>query len=202
LVKKKFEHVYQFKIYLREIEPLIWRRIQVPETYTFWDFHVAIQDSMGWLDYHLHQFRIRNPTTGKMENIGIPDEDEFEDLMNFLPGWEIAIADYFSRDNAMAEYEYDFGDCWEHLIVFEEIAPRLKGKHYPLCIDGERACPPEDCGGTWGYDEFLEAILNPAHEEHESMMVWSGGSYDPERFDPKKVRFDNPLKRWEITFLE
>jgi hypothetical protein len=93
-VKRKYEHVYQFKIALEGIEPPVWRRIQVPRTYTFWDLHVAIQDSMGWRDSHLHQFTIKNPSTGVMDLIGIPDEDLQEEL-EVLPGWKKKVADYF-----------------------------------------------------------------------------------------------------------
>jgi hypothetical protein len=125
-MRKKFDMVYKFKITLKRIKPPIWRRIQVPETYTFWDLHVAIQDVMGWLDYHLHHFEIFNPSTGVREEIGIPDED-FEWSRIILPGWEQKIADYFSIDNDKAEYIYDYGDNWEHIIKLEKILPHKKG---------------------------------------------------------------------------
>ncbi|MBI4445577.1 MAG: plasmid pRiA4b ORF-3 family protein [Acidobacteria bacterium] len=197
--RKIFTEVYQFRISLEGIEPAIWRRMQVPSNYTFWDLHVAIQDSMGWLDYHLHMFRILNPTTKEREVIGIPDEEEAFDL-EILPGWELPISDYFSLKKPKAEYEYDFGDSWQHDVVLEKILPRDMHSKYPKCIAGERACPPEDCGGIGGYQEFLEAVLNPAHEEHESMLEWVGGSFDSEHFNPKQVRFDSPRRRWKIAF--
>jgi hypothetical protein len=95
-MKKKFDQVYKFKITLRESKPPIWRRIQVPKTYTFWDLHVAIQDSMGWSDYHLHEFEIMNPTTKRKVRIGIPEGDFDQEV---LPGWNHKIADYFSMEN-------------------------------------------------------------------------------------------------------
>lgn len=191
-----------FKVSLLDIKPEIWREIEVPATYSFWDLHVAIQDAMGWLDYHLHVFRVHNPETGETEEIGIPDEDGFLDSPPILPGWEIAIADYFTDRRDQAFYEYDFGDGWEHRIALKRIGDREKGTEYPKCLNGKRACPPEDCGGIPGYEELLEIIGNPEHEEYESMMEWLDGKFDPEEFDVDSVEFDNPKTRWDYAFLE
>jgi len=196
-MKKKFDQVYQFKITLRDIKPPIWRRIQVPETYTFWDLHVAIQDAMGWLDYNLHEFEMVDPSTGLKVNIGIPDEDFGREI---LPGWKQKIPDYFSMGNKLVDYIYDFGDNWEHIIKLEKIFPRDKNIDYPICIAGKRACPPEDCGGIWGYENFLEIINDPDNEEYEDMIEWVGGEFDPEHFDVKEVSFDDPDKRRRIAF--
>ena len=198
-MRKKFNRVYQFKITLKNLEPLIWRQIQVPETYSFWDLHVAIQDAMNWLDYHLHLFTLRNPLTGNTVNIGIPDDEFPED---FLLGWNQKIADYFSLENNSADYRYDFGDGWEHAVVLEKILPSETGIKYPVCISGERACPPEDCGGTSGYFEFLEAIMNPFHENHQEMLRWAGKKFDPSHFDPAQIKFWNPQKRFRVAFKE
>jgi len=195
---KQHARVYQFKVSLKDIIPIIWRRIQVPEKYTFWDLHVAIQDAMGWLDYHLHEFRILNPMTCLKESIGIPDYQAEGPTM--LPSWEVMIADYFVHDNTVAEYEYDFGDGWQHLLILENIVPKEQGKRYPLCMAGEQACPPEDCGGPPGYEEFLKAIRDADHEEHESLLRWIGGSFSPVKFNPAEVKFDNPKRRWKIAF--
>lgn len=195
---KGFAH--QLKVTLKGIEPEVWRRIVVPASYSFWDLHVAIQDSMGWLDYHLHAFRLRNSESGEVEQIGIPDDDAFEDAEPFLAGWEVPIADYFREPGARAEYEYDFGDGWEHEVVLEEITVRVPKAKYPICSDGAGACPPEDCGGVPGYEEMLRVLRDPTHEEHETTVQWVGGRYDPAVFDPKKVRFDSPRKRWRIAF--
>jgi len=191
-----------FRISLLDIEPEIWRRIEVPEDYSFWDLHVAIQDAMGWLDCHLHVFRILNPENEKLQEIGIPDENGFFDSPPISPGWEIAIADYFTKPEDQASYEYDFGDGWEHEIRLEKTADVKKGMKYPKCLNGKRACPPEDCGGVWGYEELLKIISDPEHEEHENMLEWLGGKFDPEEFDPDAVTFSNPKKRWEQAFLE
>lgn len=194
---KKSPMIYQFKITLDGIKPPIWRRIQVPESYTFWDFHIAIQDAMGWLDYHLHQFEVINPKYDELNYIGIPSDGlEFEPL---LTGWKIPIKRYFSQTNAKAKYEYDFGDSWWHIIVLEKILPVVPLVEYPLCIGGRRACPPEDCGGSWGYENLLQIIADPNHEEHESMIEWLGEEFHPEIFNPATVIFDSPRERLKTT---
>ena len=193
--------VHHFQVTLQGIQPPVWREIQVPSDYSFWDLHVAIQDALGWLDYHLHEFEILNPETREVQRIGIPDED-FLDEHPTLAGWDIPISDYFSQDNATATYTYDFGDYWQHTVTLKDVTERSPGIVYPRCVAGARACPPEDCGGTWGYEEFLEAITNPHHEEHESMLEWVGGDFDPEQFDSSDILFDDPSERWRIAFQE
>jgi len=199
-MKKRFDKVYQFKITLKGIKPPIRRRIQVPETYTFWDLHVAIQDAMGWEDYHLHEFEMRHPSTGENVRIGTPTEEAEFFGQEIISEHHQKIADWFSMENRIANYTYDFGDNWEHKIQLEKILPRDKNIEYPACIAGKRACPPEDCGGIWGYEEFLEAINNPDHEEHEEMLEWVGGEFDPEHFDVNEVSFDDPDKRRKFAF--
>lgn len=188
----KSHNIYQFKITLEGIKPTIWRRIQVPETYTFWDLHVAIQDAMGWLDCHLHQFDIINLKTDRKDSIGIPDE---YGGIETLPGWKTSISSYFSLSNKKADYEYDFGDCWRHKVNLEKILPLESNIKYPRCIAGERACPPEDCGGIWGYENLLEIIKDPNHEEYEERLEWLGDNFDPEDFNPADVHFDDPKER-------
>ena len=192
--------IYQFKIELLEITPTIWRRILVPEKYSFWDLHVAIQDAMGWQDYHLHNFSIlKNVFLGAV-SIGIPDNEGFADAEPQLTGWETPISDYFDEVGMQADYEYDFGDDWQHKITFEAILEKEKGVKYPRCIDGARACPPEDCGGSYGYESLLEIIANPKHKEYKGMLSWLGGKFDPEKFNPATVKFDNPKQRFKLAF--
>ena len=199
-MKKKYDQVYQFKITLKGTKPPIWRRILVPETYTFWDLHVAIQDAMGWDDYHLHEFTLLSPKTGRKVKIGIPSDEGADFGWKVLADWNQKIAHYFSLDNSKADYVYDFGDGWEHSIKLEKILPRETGVAYPRCIGGKRACPPEDCGGIGGYAEFLEAIGDPANELHEDMLDWVGGSFDPDDFDPNDVEFEDPDSRFKLAF--
>jgi hypothetical protein len=196
-MKKQFNQVYQFKLTLDEISPPIWQRIQVPESYSFWDLHVAIQDAMGWTDSHLHQFEMINPKTGEELEIGIPDE-EWEDQA--LAGWIVKIADYFTMKNTTALYIYDFGDNWEHTVKLEKILPRDEQVEYPICLEGERACPPEDCGGIPGYEDLLMTISDPDDEEYEDTIEWLGDDFDPEFFDPLDVFFDDPDERRKLAF--
>jgi len=187
--KKTFENVYQFKITLQEIRPPIWRRIQVPETYSIWDFHVAIQDAMGWTDSHLHEFQMKDPKSHAEVEIGFPSE--------FAPGillsWETAMADFFAINNPRAVYTYDFGDDWRHMVILEKILPKEPGIRYPRCIKGKRACPPEDIGGVWGYEEYLEKLRNPdARDEDDEYCDFD---FDPEHFSCGEVVFDDPEER-------
>lgn len=196
------KRVHQFKVELQGISPPIWRRIQVPEKYDFWALHVAIQDAMGWLDYHLHVFRIKPKHKQKVLEIGIPNEDGFEEESLILPGWEVQIETTLWEVGSIFEYEYDFGDGWVHDVTHEGVLVQEPGAAYPRCIGGARACPPEDCGGLGGYEGLLEILADPGHEDHEQMKEWAGEDYDPERFDPAAVTFDNPRVRWRIAFLE
>lgn len=191
------KQVYQFKITLNEIVPLIWRCIQVPENYSFWDLHVAIQDAMGWLDYHLHAFRVFLED-GKFMEIGIPDDSGYQE--GIIPGWEASLSSFLEELSTAVEYEYDFGDSWRHEVLFEGCFPKEKGIKYPRCIDGERACPHEDCGGIGGYYDILKNLKKKRGKEYQETLEWLGGKYDPEYFDPGKVRFSNPKKRYQKAF--
>ncbi len=198
---KKDENIYQFKITLKKIKPTIWRRIQVPETYTFWDLHVAIQNAMGWENSHLHQFQIINPKLNKKVLIGIPLNDGWASEFT-LPGWKTPISSYFSSSNKLAIYEYDFGDDWEHKIVLEKIIPSEPNAKYPCCLAGERACPPEDCGGVWGYEELLEIIKDPNDEEYQGRIEWLGREFNPEGFKLKTVKFGDPKEHLKLSSIK
>jgi hypothetical protein len=190
---------FQFKITLDQVTIPVWRRILVPASYSFWDLHVAIQDAMGWLDYHLHEFQMVNPNTRALERIGIPS-DEFESDREVKPGWLVAIADYFSLRFRLADYTYDFGDDWRHTVVMEEFEALDPDLNYPILLGGAGACPPEDVGGPHGYQLFLETIQDQNHPEHQDWLDWAGGSFDPARFDPRDIHFDDPRKRWKTAF--
>ncbi|MDF1513094.1 MAG: plasmid pRiA4b ORF-3 family protein [Anaerolineae bacterium] len=191
--------IYQFKITLKGVKPSVWRRIQVPDTYSFWDLHVAIQDAMGWSDSHLHQFEIANPKTQENVLIGITDDD-FDWSRATLRGWEAAITDYFTLDNRVAGYEYDFGDGWQHRIRLEAIKQADSELDYPRCVAGAQACPPEDIGGVWGYQDFVKIIRDPNDAQYQDFLEWVGGAFDPDYFDPEDVWFDNPEERWKFAF--
>jgi len=182
MVEQGNEVVYQLKVTLKESKPLIWRRLQVAGNVTLHRLHLILQDVMGWTNSHLYRFDI-----GGIEySIPDPVEDAFNEL-HFVDSRRTKLSKVVPREKSRFTYEYDFGDSWEHEILTEKILRANLGAQYPVCLAGRRACPPEDCGGIWGYDELLETIRDPAHEEYESMMEWLGGSFDPEEVDINQV---------------
>ncbi len=174
---KKLYSVYRLKITLLDTDPPIWRRIEVPGSMRLSKLHRCIQAAMGWQDYHLHEFRIGDRV------YGFPDEEYYDPKHVTHPDHTVALEKVAPMAPAAFVYEYDFGDSWQHLILVEEITYTQERVRHAVCLAGERACPPEDCGGTGGYEDFLEAIADPYHEEHEAMLTWVGGSYDPSLFD-------------------
>lgn len=169
--------VYQLKVVLREIEPPIWRRVQVPGDITLSKLHRVLQIAMGWTNSHLHKFTIGGVDYAE------PDPDG---LLEFRSDRRARLSEV-ARPGETFEYEYDFGDGWEHEVILEQMIQPEPGAVYPLCLAGERACPPEDCGGVSGYGEFLEAIMDPVHPEHAHMLSWAGGNFDPEALDLQDV---------------
>ena len=177
---KPTQCLYQFKITLLGAKPPIWRRIQVRDC-TLDKLHEHIQTAMGWTNSHLHQFEIKGERYGDPELL----DDGFEDFecVDSTKTLLSAILPKTGKRFAF-KYEYDFGDGWEHEVLFEGSPPVDPKAKYPLCLEGERACPPEDVGGVGGYADFLEAIRDKNHEEREAMFEWASGWFDPEEFDP------------------
>jgi hypothetical protein len=192
--------VYQFRISLRDIKPEIWRRIVIPAESTFWELHVALQDAMGWTDSHLHVFRMRDPETERDDAVGIPLDDPSPLVGPHQPGWEVPVVQYLQLPGDTAEYEYDFGDGWVHDVLLEAIALRMPRKKYPQCLEGARACPPENCGGIPGYRRILASLKDPSGEGNADIRKGLGGGYDPRVFDAAGVRFDDPEARWQRAF--
>lgn len=175
------QKIYQLKISLQDISPPIWRSVQLRGNTTLAHLHWVIQVSMGWTNSHLHSFTIDGVEYGMpLPELGFDEEFEPEDDTCYLLG---DVAQHQSR----FLYRYDFGDSWDHQIRVEQIFKPVLGLHYPRCLYGERACPPEDCGGTLGYQNFLTVIRNPDDEEYQSTLRWVGGSFEPEAFDLEKV---------------
>lgn len=166
--------VYQLKISLLRIEPPIWRRVLVSGESTLLDLHRVIQMAMGWTNSHLHEFVVKG------EHYSIPSPEDWQPVKDER---EYTILQIAPKRGAKFTYEYDFGDGWQHEILVERIAPVDAELVCPVCLAGERACPPEDVGGVWGYQDFLEAMKDPKHEQHWNYMEWWGGKFDPEAFD-------------------
>ena len=172
--------VYELEIWLADIAPRIWRRFAVSANIKLPRLHDVIQNVMGWDDCHLHAFM----TEGERYTNPYPDFDMDEDTLDER---KAKLTDLVFRPKDRFVYEYDFGDSWNHVVEVVSIGPPDQGVKYPVCLAGGRACPPEDCGGPWGYENFLEAIQDPDHEEHEELLEWAGGEFDPERFDIQNV---------------
>lgn len=170
--------VYQIKITLQDSKPPIWRRLLVIESVSLYKLHQIIQVAMGWTDSHLHQFIVGE------EYYGVPGSEDWRPVLDERRYHLNQIA---PSENSKFVYEYDFGDSWDHVILVEKIQPSESGMKYPFCIKGKQACPPEDVGGVWGYLEFLEAINNSAHKEHDNYVKWIGEKFDPAKFDVDKV---------------
>jgi hypothetical protein len=188
------ERLYQFKITLRGIRPPIWRRILVKDC-SLDKLHEHIQTAMGWTNSHLHHFLIGGIRYGDPELLcrGWADEDVPAD--STMTKISTIVPETGKR--LRFEYEYDFGDDWIHDIVFEGCLRAPRGARYPLCLEGAQACPPEDVGGTSGYEEYLEALADPQHQGHESFLEWRG-PFDPKEFDADKVtkRMRRGLPDW------
>lgn len=174
--------IYQLQIALRGIEPKIWRRILVPSEVLLSDFHKIIQTTMGWINSHLHQF-IKDRTFYSLKT---PDDD-FGAELNVVDYKNMILSDLLKTEKEAIMYEYDFGDSWLHDIVLEKKLPFDENIIYPLCVEGEMNCPPEDCGGIMGYVSMLEILNQPDHEEYMDYMEWLGEKYDPAYFDKQLV---------------
>lgn len=171
--RRPSKSAFQLRISLMDVAPTIWRRLLVPGEIKLSKLHAIFQAAMGWEDYHLHCFEIDG------ERYGVPDpewDDEEE-----IDEESVTFSDLVSGRTRFF-YEYDFGDSWRHEVVVESVDPVPMILKFAVCIDGQRACPPEDCGGTSGFRDLLEAISDPDHEEHADYVGWAG-RFDPEVFD-------------------
>jgi hypothetical protein len=181
--KTKAPQIYQLKVTLYDIAPPIWRCFLIAGDTTLSDLHWILQLGMGWTHSHLHRFEIGDAEYSDPSFDLSDSPDEFGD--EFHTRLDSAV----SGEGSRFLYEYDFGDCWRHDIEVEKIQSAAEGETYPKLIGGERACPPEDCGGVTGYANFLEGIGDENHPEHEDLLAWAGGHFDPERFDVEGVNW-------------
>ncbi|MBI3868832.1 MAG: plasmid pRiA4b ORF-3 family protein [Verrucomicrobia bacterium] len=172
--------LFQFKVTLRGTEPAIWRRIQVLDD-TMDKLHEHLQTAMGWTNSHLHHFFIQGQRCGDPELL----DDDFEPYSGIDSTQTLMSAMLPAEGPGLVlEYHYDFGDGWVHDVLFEGSPPSQPSVEYPQCLEGERACPPEDVGGIEGYSDYIEALADPNHEEHQQMLDWRG-PFDPNSFNPR-----------------
>lgn len=173
------DDIFQVRVTLVDVEPPIWRRLLVPQGLTLPRLHAVLQVVMGWTNSHLYQFKVGDVCFAE-------PHEEFEP--GPIDNRRITLNQIAPRRGLTCIYEYDFGDGWEHLIEVEDELPvETVAGQVPRCVGGTRACPPEDCGGPYGFAEFLQAIRNPDHPEHDGYLEWAGREFDPEAFDLEGV---------------
>lgn len=185
--------IYQIKVMLKGSKPPIWRRLWVENTTRLDELHQIIQVAMGWQFAHLHQFMHQGKIYG--------ETDLFEDfsMIECVSEEKTRINALLQKEKDKMEYEYDFGDGWLHTITLEKILPFSRKQTLPTCIKGLRACPPEDCGGIWGYEHLKEILSDPNHEEYAEASEWmdvdDDNPFDPNAFDIEAVNeiLHNPL---------
>jgi hypothetical protein len=175
------ERFARIRVSLKEIEPEIWRRLDVPLGMSLKGLHDTIQAAMAWQDCHLFEFRIGNRI------YGIPEPLEDGDR-KVLDAKLVKLETLVANDVTELDYVYDFGDDWDHLVTIESVGPAEPGLELPRFIDGARRAPPEDCGGPYGYADFVEAITRKRHPRHRELTEWYGGPFDPESFDQAAIR--------------
>lgn len=163
---------YQLKISLLDVEPAVWRRVVLPGHWNLSLVHSAVQVAMGWEDSHLHQFEAGDVRYAPPNPYGGGGEVRREGTAR--------LHEVVSQVGDTLSYWYDFGDDWYHDLVVEQVLPP---QPYAQCLDGAHACPPEDCGGPWGYLELLAALGDPQHPEHDELLDWVGNGFDPAAFD-------------------
>lgn len=165
------DHIIQLRITLRDVSPPVWRRVQVPAGVSMRKLHEILNAAMGWDGTHLHSFEVGPRRLGRSEI----DRGQWEDDRRYSLGDVAEVAREF-------DYEYDFGDGWSHEVKVEGIFPADPAEQYPVCVAGENACPPEDCGGPPGFEDFKVAMGTPKHPARAELVEWYGGTFDPSAF--------------------
>jgi hypothetical protein len=172
--------VHRIKVTLRGARPPIWRRLEVPSAVTLQQLHRVIQEAFGWYGYHLWVFETQ------LGEFGIPDPE-----LGHRSAASKKLREVGPQAGDRVRYTYDFGDDWEHDILVESVHAATPGTAYPRCITGRRACPPEDCGGIWGYEELLQILADPTDDEHQDRLEWLGletaDQFDPAAFDLAQI---------------
>lgn len=165
--------VHVLRVSLRDVEPAVRRRFVVSSEMPLPKLNQALERVMGWEGHHLHVFDVSGILFGE------PDEEA-----DYVISEKAATVKHvLPRVGASLRWDYDFGDGWEHDVVVEAIESPGHGKRYPMCLDGARACPPEDCGGVGGYERLLAVLADSTDPEHENMVEWAPDGFDPEVFD-------------------
>src|SRR3989344_4814496 len=180
--------IYQLKITLKNLRPPAWRRILLPTDSTFRELHEVIQVAMGWSNSHLHQFSTKKHRglflDGVITDTHLPED--IEPIEDAVDERDVRLCDRLRGAGDRCEYWYDFGDDWRHEVLLEKILTPDPRMEYPICIGGKRQCPPDDCGGPWGYSDLLAILADPKHKEHKEMLEWLCID-DPEEWDSEEL---------------
>jgi hypothetical protein len=184
--------VYYLRVTLEDSKPAIWRDILVPSDLTLEALHYVIQTVMGWENCHGHQFIAEKVLyTNETDHINTDDDYGLLDIEELEKQdrneKKYTVAQLLTKEDAIIIYEYDLGDSWTHQIELKKILPIDANAHQPRCIKGEKACPPEDCGGIWGYTDMLESLQNPENPEDTQILTWFGENFNPAHFDIEAV---------------
>ncbi len=185
----KDDAIYQLKVTLDHVKPPVWRRLLVPASIELPALHCVLQAAMGWQDSHLHAFR-----TGRTQYLD-PDPDAGMVLNGERSERRVALRALLRAPRQKLAYEYDFGDGWEHTILLEKIAARQPDTDYPVCIAAAGACPPEDCGGPFGYMDLIDIMADPTHERHAELRDWLGGVFEPDKVELADINAAMPRTR-------
>jgi hypothetical protein len=170
--------IFEIEIVLEDVQPRVRRRVQVPGEVSVAVLHEVVQAVVGWTNSHLHEFEIDG------RRYGIPDPDwDDQNVVDEAKGKLFRLV----RQGDRFSYLYDFGDNWTHQLTVENIVSPEPGVRYPRCVAGQGACPPEDVGGPWSYEEFQSVLADPSHPEHDERLEWAGGPFDPHRFNPDEA---------------
>lgn len=196
LVVSSLGSVHRLKVTLRQVKPPVWRRIEVPSTTRLSELAGILEAAMGWLGGHLHAFEhadgtLYEPPSNNNNNNGYADSADER---------KVRVGQILPAVGSKLRWAYDFGDGWEHDLTVEAIEPRNPKHTYPRCTGGRRACPPEDCGGPWGYHDLLTVLTDPTHPQHHELAEWAPPGFDPTAFNPleatQAMQSPRPLHGW------
>jgi hypothetical protein len=171
--------IFTLKITLLESKPTIYRILEIDSSFTLLELHAAIQIAMGWTNSHLHEF-----IDGEV-HYAVPSPEDADYGFKPVDESKVVLSEVFKKEGDSLEYAYDFGDGWQHSVKLSEI--KETSLLIPRCLEGKNACPPEDCGGVYGYEDILVALKDPENEEHTELLEWVGDGFDPEYFSVDEV---------------
>ncbi len=184
---------YVLHVALQEITPIIWRRLEARSDLLLPDFHLALQSALGWTNSHLHMFE-KKQSPGDLRGELYLDQGSIDEGMSGVDEAGVRLDQLLDAPGDTLDYEYDFGDSWQHIITLEAVVELRSGTAAVICVAGARSAPPEDAGGVSGYESLVEALADPGHPEHDSFRTWAGPDFAPDNFS--KTATNDRLATW------